>query len=198
MPRATANAKLLEPQRESPSGSATESPAESPDEVLAAYHAHHARTGRGNTAFTYWAKMFLRRWPRVRDWEHEPLTVQLSANSGTRPFITFLLVTGRLHPGWEYLVHRKFSSIWRDVPGTVIGDDLATFIAAARGCGYSQRVASAMASQVIARVLFATGKRLTDLGHDDFEALAVAGLARQAATGRTWNGNDTTALTGAT
>ena len=174
MPRAAANAKTVEPQHEPPA------------EVLAAYHAHQARTGRGNTAFTYWAKTFLRRWPVVRAWEHEPLAVQLTANSGTRPFITFLLVTGRLHPSWEYLVHRKFSSIWRDVPGTVIGQDLAAFITAARGCGYSQRVASAMASQVIARVLFATGKRLTDLVHDDFDALAVAGLARQAATGRTW------------
>ena len=174
MPRAAVNAKTAEPQPESPA------------EVLAAYHAHQARTGRGNTAFTYWAKTFLRRWPVVRAWEHEPLAVQLTANSGTRPFITFLLVTGRLHPSWEYLVHRKFSSIWRDVPGTVIGQDLAAFITAARGCGYSQRVASAMASQVIARVLFATGKRLTDLVHDDFDALAVAGLARQAATGRTW------------
>ena len=174
MPRAAVNAKTVEPQPESPA------------EVLAAYHAHQARTGRGNTAFTYWAKAFLRSWPHLRDWEHEPLAVQLSANSSTRPFITFLLVTGRLHPGWEYLVHRKFSSIWRDVPGTVIGQDLAAFITAARGCGYSQRVASAMASQVIARVLFATGKRLTDLVHDDFDALAVAGLARQAATGRTW------------
>jgi integrase len=174
MPRVAANAKPVEPQHEPPA------------EVLAAYHAHQARTGRGNTAFTYWAKTFLRRWPVVRAWEHEPLAVQLTANSGTRPFITFLLVTGRLHPSWEYLVHRKFSSIWRDVPGTVIGEDLAAFITAARGCGYSQRVASAMASQVIARVLFATGKRLTDLVHDDFDALAVAGLARQAATGRTW------------
>ncbi len=174
MPRASANGKPVEPQHEPPA------------EVLAAYHAHQARTGRGNTAFTYWAKTFLRRWPVVRAWEHEPLAVQLTANGGTRPFITFLLVTGRLHPSWEYLVHRKFSSIWRDVPGTVIGEDLAAFITAARGCGYSQRVASAMASQVIARVLFATGKRLTDLVHDDFDALAVAGLARQAATGRTW------------
>ena len=174
MPRAAVNAKTVEPQPESPA------------EVLAAYHAHQARTGRGNTAFTYWAKAFLRAWPHLRDWEDEPLAVQLSANSSTRPFITFLLVTGRLHPGWEYLVHRKFSSIWRDVPGTVIGQDLAAFITAARGCGYSQRVASAMASQVIARVLFATGKRLTDLVHDDFNDLAAAGLARQVATGRTW------------
>ena len=174
MPRAAVNAKLVEPQSESPS------------EVLAAYRAHQAHTGRGNTAFTSCARAFLRRWPHVRDWEHEVLAVQLSANSGTRPFITFLLVTGRLHPGWEYLVHRKFSSIWRDVPGTLIGQDLDAFLAAARSCGYSERVASAMASQVVARVLFATGKRLADLAHDDFDDLAAAGAARQAATGRTW------------
>ena len=178
MPHAAANTELLEPQ--------AESPAESPDQVLAAYHAHHARTGRGNTAFTYWAKTFLRRWPAVRDWEREPLQVQLEVSRTSASFLTFLLVTGRLHPGWEYLVHRKFSSIWRDAPGTVIGDDLDAFITAARGCGYSQRVASAMASQVVARVLFATGKRLTDLAHGDFDDLAIAGAARQAATGRTW------------
>ena len=124
--------------------------------------------------------------PHVRDWESEPLTVQLSAETGTRPFITFLLVTGRLHPRWEYLVHRKFSSIWRDLPGTVIGQDIEQFITAARTIGYTERVASAMASQVMARVLFATGKRLTEVTHDDFTALAAAGQARQQATGRTW------------
>ena len=164
----------------------TEARAEPAGEVLVSYHDHQARTGRGNTAFTYWAKMFLRRWPHVDDWEHEPITVQLSANSDTRPFITFLLVTGRIHPGWEYLVNRKFSSIWRDVPGTLIGEDLDAFMAAARSCGYSDRVCSAIASQVIARVLFATGKRLTNLTHDDFDDLAAAGAARQAATRRTW------------
>ena len=47
MPRAAVNAKTVEPQHEPPA------------EVLAAYHAHQARTGRGNTAFTYWAKTVL-------------------------------------------------------------------------------------------------------------------------------------------
>src|SRR5665811_1176691 len=89
-------------------------PVESPAKVLAAYHAHQQMTGRGNTSFTRAARAFLRRWPALRSWEHETLAVQLSANASTRPFITFLLVTGRIHPGWEYLVHRKFSSIWRD------------------------------------------------------------------------------------
>lgn len=177
MPRAVANAKPHEPQDGSPSG---------PAELVTAYVAHLASTGRGSPAYMYWAKAFLQRWPNPRDFEHEPLQVQLRVSDTSASFLTFLLVTGRLHPGWEYLVHRKFSSIWRDVPGTLIGEDLEAFMTAARSCGYSDRVASAMASQVIARVLFATGKRLDDLAHDDFDALATAGGARQAATGRTW------------
>jgi len=164
----------------------SDAPLESPATMLAAYHAHQSMTGRGNTAFTNCARAFLRRWPAVREWEHETLVVQLSATAGTRPFITFLLVTGRIHPGWDYLVHRKFSSIWRDVPGTSIGADLQEFINAAQTCGYTQQGASAMASQVMARVLFATGKPMTELAHDDFDALAAAGFARQVATGRTW------------
>lgn len=72
------------------------------------------------------------------------------------------------------------------MPGTLIGDDLAEFITAARACGYSERTSSAMASQVLARLLFATGKRLHALTDEDFDALSAAGVARQQATGRTW------------
>src|SRR5665811_659555 len=75
---------------------------EAPAKVLLAYHCHQQMTGRGNTSFTRAARAFLRRWPALRSWEHETLAVQLSANASTRPFITFLLVTGRIHPGWEY------------------------------------------------------------------------------------------------
>ena len=149
-------------------------------------------TGRGNTAFTSAARSFLRRWPDVSAWAGEPLGTQLGASGATRPFVTFLLVSGRLNPGWDYLVHRKFSSIWRDLPGTTIGAEIEEFVAAARATGYTERVASAMASQVMARVLFATGKRLVEVTHDDFDALAAAGIAREQATGRTWRHYRTT------
>jgi integrase len=165
----------------------TSGPAKEPAaQVLAAYRAHQDRTGRGNVVFTRAARAFLRRWPQVQDWASESLRIQLSATSSTRPFITFLLVTGRLHPGWDYLVHRKFSSIWRDLPATTVGADIERFVVAARELGYSQRVASAMASQVMARVLFATGKRLSEVTWEDFDALAAAGAAREHVTGRTW------------
>lgn len=159
---------------------------ETAKQVVAAYLTHQHRTGRGNVSFTQAARVFMRRWPHPQDWAGEALDVQLCANSSTRPFITFLLVTGRLHPGWDYMVNRKFSSIWRDVPNTTIGADLEAFIKAARGCGYSERVASAMASQVTARVLFATGRPLSQTTHADFDALTAAGIRRQQDTGRTW------------
>ena len=161
-------------------------PAETGEALLAAYRDHLARTGRGNSAYRHWARVFVERWPDPQTWADEPLEIQLQANSGTRPFITFLLVTGRLHPSWQYLVHRKFSSIWRDVAGTTIGEDLDEFITAARACDYSEQTARAMASQVLARVLFATGKRLDDLTTADFDALNFAGQQREQATGRTW------------
>ena len=160
--------------------------AETAKQVVAAYLTHQRRTGRGNVSFTQAARVFMRRWPHPQDWAGEELEVQLSANSATRPFITFLLVTARLHPGWDYMVNRKFSSLWRDVPGTSMGADLESFIKAARGCGYSERVASAMASQVMARILFATGRPLSQITHADFDALTAAGIRRQQATGRTW------------
>lgn len=161
-------------------------PSETPEQVVAAYLTHQHRTGRGNVSFTQAARVFMRRWPQPQNWADEALQVQLSAGCATRPFITFLLVTGRLHPGWDYMVNRKFSSLWRDVEDTAIGADLEAFIEAARGCGYSERVASAMASQVMARVLFATGRPLSQTTYADFDALTAAGVRRQHATGRTW------------
>src|SRR5664279_4031968 len=89
---------------------------EAPAKVLAAYHCHQGMTGRGNTSFTRAARAFLRRWPALRAWEHETLAVQLSANASTRPFITFLLVTGRIHPGWEYLSLIHISEPTRRTP----------------------------------------------------------------------------------
>ncbi len=165
---------------------ADRSAAETPGEVLDAFVSHLARTGRGNRSTMRAATLFLCRWPDVTAWAREPITLQLEATAATRSFLNFLFVTGRVHPSWDYLVHRKFSSLWRDLPGTVIGEDIDVFLAAARRCGFTERVSSAMASQVMVRVLFATGKPLSEITHADFDALTAAGVARQAETGRTW------------
>ena len=94
---------------------------ETPGEVLDAFVSHLARTGRRNPNTMRAAAAFLHRWPDVTAWAREPINLQLEATAATRAFLNFLLVTGRVHPSWDYLVHRKFSSLWRDLPGTRIG-----------------------------------------------------------------------------
>jgi integrase len=160
--------------------------AERPASILAAYHAHRARSGRGNILCHRAARSFLCCWPDVQDWAGLPLRRRLAADHNTRPFITFLMVSRRLRPGWDYLVSRKLPSLWRDLDGSALQPDLDTFMTAARELGFSQRVASAVASQIIARLLIQTGRGLDELTGRDLTDLVDACRARQAATGRGW------------
>lgn len=163
-------------------------PAAEPDPVALCsdYAAHLARTDRGNVAYERAARAFLRRWPQVQTWAALPLSRRLAAGSATRPFITFLMVAGWLRPGYDYLLARKLSSLWRDVVGTRLDDELARCIAAAQRLGFTQRQASAVASQIIARLLIQTGRRLEELTEDDLAELIAACQARQARTGAGW------------
>ncbi len=159
---------------------------ESAASVLAAYAAHQSLTGRGNTAYDTAARTFLRRWPQVQTWAQVPLGRQLAANGATRPFVTFLMVSRRLRPGYDYLLARKLSSFWRDLTGSALQADLDRFVAAAGELGFSQRHASAVASQIIARLLIQSGRDLDELTEADLSDLAAAGARRQERTGRTW------------
>jgi integrase len=160
--------------------------AEPPASILAAYAHHRDRSGRGNILCYRAARQFVHRWPDVQDWAGLPLRRQLAADHNLRPFITFLMVSRRLRPGWDYLVSRKLSSLWRDLDGSALQPDLDTFMNAARELGFSQRVASAVASQIIARLLIQTGHDLDELTEHDLTDLVAACRARQAATGRGW------------
>jgi integrase len=160
--------------------------AEPPARVLAAYAAHQSRSGRGNIAYDRAARAFLKRWPRVQAWADLPLDRRLAANSATRPFVTFLMVSRRLRPGYDYLLARKLSSFWRDLTGSALAPDLDRFVAAAGELGFSRRQASAVASQIIARLLIETGRGLHELTEADLADLARAGVRRQERTGRTF------------
>jgi integrase len=160
--------------------------AEPPASILAGYAAHRARSGRGNVLCHRAARVFVRRWPQVQDWAGLPLRRRLAADHNTRPFVTFLMVSRRLRPGWDYLVARKLSSFWRDLDGSALQPDLDRFMAAARELGFTERVASAVASQIIARLLIQTGRDLGELTEQDLADLAGACRARQDATGRGW------------
>src|SRR6516225_1018687 len=79
--------------------------------LLAEYGAWLAGRGRGCRSYRDGARGFLKRWADPQSFSSEPLSVQLSCDSQTRPFITCLLITDRLRPGYDYLVHRKFASL---------------------------------------------------------------------------------------
>jgi hypothetical protein len=158
-----------------------------PQEMYDACRAHLARTGRGNTAYYQAARSFLRRWPDPRSWADQPLSVRCSANTSTRPLITFLMLYGYLRPGYDYLLERKISSLWREIDASPIGTDLARFTSTATQLGFTERVRSATGSQAPARLLIQTGKRLDGLTVADLDEFATACRARQQRTGKGWH-----------
>ena len=68
--------------------------------------------------------MFFERWPDPHRWAEEPLEVRLAATSATRPIITFLMLHQGLAPGYDYLLERKLSSIWREVKDSALAGGL--------------------------------------------------------------------------
>jgi len=105
-------------------------------DLHAAYLDYLRRTGRGNAAYSWAARVFFGRWPDPRRWVAQPLETRLSVGSSTRPIITFLMLHRALQPGYDYLLERKLSSIWREVKDSPLGPDLDRFMTAA---GPSQR-----------------------------------------------------------
>jgi hypothetical protein len=145
-----------------------------------------SRTGRGNTAHWTAARSFFARWPDPAAWTAEPLPVRLAANGSTRPLITFLILHGGMRPGYDYLLERKFSSIWREAQGCPVGDGLELFLSTAQQLGFAERVRIATASQVPARLLIQTGRPLNLLTDQDIDAFTDACIEREERTGKGW------------
>ncbi|MBO0856073.1 MAG: tyrosine-type recombinase/integrase [Nocardia sp.] len=153
-------------------------------DLHSAYLDYLRRTGRGNTAYWQAARVFFRRWPDPRRWADEPLEVRLSAGSATRPIITFLMLHRVLQPGYEYLLERKLSSIWREIKDSPLGPDLDRFMSAAADLGFTERVRFATGSQVPVRLLIQTGRRLDQLTITDLAKFTAACHDRQERTGK--------------
>jgi len=165
------------------SAPATEPPAR---DLLAEYLAHLARTGRGHSRSEENARRFLKRWPDPGLWAAEPLALRLRVDKNALSFVLFLLFHGHLHPGYDYLVRRKLTSFWRDLSGTPIEEDLATFRAAGESIGFTPTQMLRISSQSIGRILVQSGKRLDDVTLADLDELAAACEARERATGEGW------------
>jgi len=150
----------------------------------AAYLANLTLTGRGNTSYSQAAKGFFRRWPEPQAWAGESLEVRLSAGSATRPIITFLMLHGGLRPGYDYLLERKLSPIWREINTSPLAADLDRFLTAAAELGFTERVRFATGSQVPVRLLIQAGRPLSGLTVADLAEFTTACRERERRTGK--------------
>lgn len=164
-------------------------PASAPEPVpdlQAAYAAHLRATGRGNRFYPWAAERFFAAWPEPAQWAAEPLAVRLATDRHTRPLLSFLMLHGHLRPGYDYLVCRKFPSLWREISHSPLRGELERFLAAAAELGFSERVRSGVGSQVVARLLIEAGQPLAELEESDLAALEAALRAREVRSGQGW------------
>ena len=154
--------------------------------LLQAYVACATARGRANKSFLQGARAFLARWPEPQEWADEPLEVRLAAGSSQWPLLNFLMFWGHLQPGYDYLVERKLSALWREMPLGPWGAELRRYQAAAQALGYGPRTCAGTASQIAARLLIQTGRPLIELTEQDFAEFEQAIAERERRHGRSF------------
>lgn len=164
-------------------GNAPSSPL-GPEELLAGYLAALAERGAGNSAFTTGARAFLRRWPDPQAWAAQSLPARLRMWSSTRPLVNYLMLSGHLRPGYDYLLERKLPAVLREAKTSPLADDLDRFVSAATTLGFTAKTAAGMASQVLMRMLIQTGRDLSELTEADLLEFAAAISVREEAHGQ--------------
>lgn len=180
MPPATASARRADP-RPVPIG------ASGRDRLLAEYACWLSNRGRGNRCYHDAARAFLKRWPAAQAFAAEPLSVRLACGRHTRPFITFLLLSDRLRPGYDYLVQRKFAGLVELAAGSRLEHDLAVFQQATTELGFSALICDRAAERVLCRLLIQTGRTMQELDVEDLRELEVTFRARAEAKGGGWS-----------
>jgi integrase len=153
------------------------------EDLLTAYLDYLHATGRGNASYERAARRFFRAWPDPRAWAAQPLADRLADDSSTRPVITFLMLHQNLQPGYDYLLHRKLSPIWREINGSPLQAEIDRFLDAAANLGFTMRTRLATGSQVPARLLIQTGRRIDQLVQNDLDEFAEACHERGGRTG---------------
>lgn len=175
---------MLPANASAPSSGESRFPALRGEDLLTAYLGHLEATGRGNVPYERAARRFFDTWPDPAGWARLPLQERLSANSATRPVITFLMLHQGLRPGYDYLLSRKLSPIWREMQTSPLRGQIDRFLDEAESLGFTARTRLATGSQVPARLLIQTGKPMNALTLDDLAEFAAACRDREHATGK--------------
>lgn len=143
-------------------------------EMVAEYEQWLAVGGRGSPCYRNAAWAFLARWPQPTGFAAEPLERQLALTASQRPFVTFLMVTGRCRPSLDYLASRKIGGLLAQAGRSPLAADVAAFTAAATDLDYSAHIVKRAAERVVVRLLIATGRPLRELSASDLAELAAA------------------------
>ena len=156
--------------------------------LVAAYDRWLEADGRGSRCYHGGAWAFLGRWPDPVAFAAEPLAARLAVGSAQRPFVTFLMLTGRLRPGYDYLAHRKIGGLITQARRSVFAADLTRFTTAATDLDYGGHIVKRSAERVVLRLLIQTGRPLSGLTTADLDELAAAfrRCAEAKANRRSW------------
>ncbi len=152
-------------------------------ELVADYEAWLAVDGRGSRAYRDAAWAFLARWPDPARFGAEPYRVQQRLSVSQRPFVTYLMVTGRLRPGYDYLA-RKIVGLLTQAGRGPFGADIAAFATAATDLDYSAHTVRCTSERIIVRLLIQTARPLRELTVTDLDELAAALRRRDEASGK--------------
>jgi integrase len=156
-------------------------------ELVADYQGWLAADGRGSACYVNAAWAFLGRWPDPAGFAAEPLDVQQSLGVAQRPFVTFLMLTGRLRPGYDYLAHRKIGGLLTQARRSRFAGDVARFATAATDLDYGGHIVKRAAERVVVRLLIQAGRPLHELTIADLDELAAALRHRGEAKGNRSN-----------
>jgi integrase len=152
-------------------------------DLIADYQRWLAVDGRGSPCYVNAAWSFLGHWPEPRGFAAAPLQQRLALGASQRPFVTFLMLTGRLRPGYDYLAHRKVGGLIAQAGRSMFADDITRFATAATDLDYGGHIVKRATERVVLRLLIQTGRPLHELTAADIDALACAFRRRAEAKG---------------
>lgn len=157
-------------------------------ELVADYEAWLAVDKRGSLSYRNAAWSFLARWPDPAAFAAETLDVQQSLGVAQRPFVTYLMATGRLRPGYDYL-SRKIGGLLTQAGRGPLAAEITAFTTAATELDYSAHTVRCATERVIVRLLTQTGRPLAQLRAADLDELAAALHRRTQINGKpaAWN-----------